>query len=173
MHQFGSVICQQTPPESAYTSNNKYIPNKKSKEKQHVTSGIQTRTSGFPNRVPRVQFWASMADVVEPVAPDLQSNVTTDIRPGVIRPSIALARNARGPGSVPDRGMLFFFAFLVGYIFIILGVSTFWRRLLIFNVTHVVVYYWFCYVWAKKKCLVASKLLYNRWLQMLQKISFC
>ena len=51
------------------------------------------------------------------------SNVTTDIRPGVIRRpdnsvGRALARNARGPGSNPGRDMLFFFAFLVGYIFI-------------------------------------------------------
>ena len=31
----------------------------------------------------------------------------------------ALARKARGPGSNPGRDMLFFFAFLVGYLFII------------------------------------------------------
>ena len=59
----------------------------------------------------------------QPVAPDLESNVTTDIRPDVIRLgsllSRALARYARGPGSNPGRDMLFFFAFLVGYIFII------------------------------------------------------
>ena len=28
------VKCQQTPPESAYTSNNKYVTNQESKEKQ-------------------------------------------------------------------------------------------------------------------------------------------
>ena len=61
-----------------------------------------------------------------------ESNVTTDIRPGVIRLDSpidrALARNARG--SNPGRDMLFFFALLVGYIFIIWRVSTFWRNLL-------------------------------------------
>ena len=60
---------------------------------------------------------------VEPVEPDLQSNLTTDIRPGEIRLGSAicraLARYARGPGSNPGRDMLFFFAFLVSYIFII------------------------------------------------------
>ena len=66
---------------------------------------------------------------VEPVAPGLESNVTTDIRPGVIRPDSAigrtLARYARGPASNPGRDMLYFFAFLVAYIFIISRVSTF------------------------------------------------
>ena len=56
----------------------------------------------------------------EPVAPDLESNVTTDIRPGVIRHDNAigraLARYARGPGSNPGRDMLVFFALLVGFI---------------------------------------------------------
>ena len=53
---------------------------------------------------------------VEPVAPDLESNVPTDIRPGVIHPDSsvgsALARNARG-----RRDTQFFFAFMVGYIY--------------------------------------------------------
>ena len=60
---------------------------------------------------------------VEPGAPDLESNVTTDVRPGVIRRDssvgTALARNARSPDSNPGRDMLFFFAFLAGYIFMI------------------------------------------------------
>ena len=38
--------CQRTPPESVYTSNNKYGTNQESKEKQHVTTGIRTRSSG-------------------------------------------------------------------------------------------------------------------------------
>ena len=65
---------------------------------------------------------------LEPVAPDLESNVTTDIRPGVNRPGSsfgrALARNARGSGSNPGRDMLFFFAFLVGYIYLLFDVKT-------------------------------------------------
>ena len=60
--------------------------------------------------------------------PDLESSVTTDIRPGVIHPGSsvgrALARNARGPGSNPGRDMLFFFAFLVGCIYLIFDVKT-------------------------------------------------
>ena len=50
------------------------------------------------------------------MAPDLESSVTTVIRPSAIRPESsvgrALAQNAIGAG----RDMLFFFAFLVGYI---------------------------------------------------------
>ena len=57
------------------------------------------------------------------MAPDLGSNVTTDIRPGVIRPDSSVggaqAQNARGMGSDPGCDMLFFFALSVGYIFII------------------------------------------------------
>ena len=52
---------------------------------------------------------------VEPVTPDLESNETTDIRPGVIRLDSAigrvLARYARGLGLNPGRDMLFYFAF--------------------------------------------------------------
>ena len=45
------VKCQRTPPESVYTSNNKYnITNQKSKEKQHVTTGIRTQASGVPGQ---------------------------------------------------------------------------------------------------------------------------
>ena len=62
------------------------------------------------------------------MAPDLESNVTTDIRPGGIRPDSsvgrALAQNARGPGSNPGRDILFFFAFLVGYIYLLFDVKT-------------------------------------------------
>ena len=36
----------------------------------------------------------------------------------------ALARKARGPGSNPGRDMLFFFAFLVGYIYLLFDVRT-------------------------------------------------
>ena len=38
---------QRTPPESVFTSNNKYITNQESKEKQHVAIGIRTRASGI------------------------------------------------------------------------------------------------------------------------------
>ena len=65
---------------------------------------------------------------MEPVALHLESNVTRDVRPGVIRldssAGRALARNARGPGSNPGRDMLFFFAFLVCYIYLLFDVKT-------------------------------------------------
>ena len=57
------------------------------------------------------------------MAPDLESNVTTDIRPGVIRPDSsvgrALARNARGSGSNPGRDIAYavFLCFL-GWLYI-------------------------------------------------------
>ena len=58
---------------------------------------------------------------VESVEPNLESHVTTDLRPGVIRLGSAigkvLARYIRGPSSNPGRDMLFLFAFLVGCIY--------------------------------------------------------
>ena len=57
------------------------------------------------------------------MAPDLESNVRTDVRASVLRLGNAigsdLARYARGPGSNPGRDMLFFVALLLGYLFII------------------------------------------------------
>ena len=57
------------------------------------------------------------------MAPDLESNVTTDIGPAVIRPGSsvgrALARYTIRPGSNPGRELLFFVTFLVHYLFII------------------------------------------------------
>ena len=103
------VKCQRTPPETVCTSNNKYITKQESKEKQHVTTGIRTRTS----------------DVLGQHSTKLPIVLPRRITPGLIfRPDGSvgrvLARNARGPGSNPGgRHMLFFFAFLVGYIFII------------------------------------------------------
>ena len=64
---------QRTPPESVFTSNS--ITNQESKEKQHVTTGIRTRASGVPGQRSNQLSYRDF---------DLESNVTTDIRLGVI-----------------------------------------------------------------------------------------
>ena len=59
----------------------------------------------------------------EPIAPIVESIVTTDITPDLKRPGSvigsALVQYNRGPVSNPGRDVLFFFALFVGYIFII------------------------------------------------------
>ena len=75
---------------------------------------------------------------VEPVAPDLESNVTSDVRPGVNRPGSsvgrALARNARGPGSNPGRDMLFFFVSWLDK-YLLFDVEALYGGVLTFDVT--------------------------------------
>ena len=115
---------EQTPPESVFTSNNKYITNQESKETHHVTTGIRTRASGVPGQPsnqlsyrefdshtslfiiikPNSRTFVCVCPPlrlkVEPVAPELESNVTTNIRPCVIRLGSAIVECWPGTSEV-------------------------------------------------------------------------
>ena len=78
------VKCQQTPPESAYTSNNKYITNQESKENSMSRPGFEPgplahRASALPDELPRQ------------ITPDLTSVVTLLLRSGATGSTLSLS----------------------------------------------------------------------------------
>ena len=62
------------------------------------------RASALPTELSGLRITPPLRLKVEPVAPDLESNVTTDIRPGVIRrPDSSVGRLERWPGTPEAR----------------------------------------------------------------------